>query len=349
MPGGVYCNRTLNMRSIRAIGYDMDYTLVDYQVESGRSAPTSGRATSWRRRAGRSPTLRYDHDAVIRGLIIDVERGNIVKANRHGFITMAVHGTRQLSFEELRASYMRTIVELARAALGVPQHPLLVLRGLPLRAAGRRSRPRSGARAGRLPRPLPEGARRPSREPTSRASSRPRIIADPARYVSIDPDLALTLIDQRHAGKKLLLITNSEWGFTRAMMDWVVGRALPGGMSWRELFDLVVVGARKPDFFVARNAMFEVVTEDGLARPVGGDAAPRAMAYLGGSAPQIERYLGVRATRSSTSATTCSATCTSPTRCCAGGPRSSCASSTRRSPPSSPSAPRRRCWRRRWP
>ncbi len=24
----VYCNRTLNLRSIRAIGYDMDYTLV---------------------------------------------------------------------------------------------------------------------------------------------------------------------------------------------------------------------------------------------------------------------------------------------------------------------------------
>lgn len=30
---GIFCNRTLNMRSIRAIGYDMDYTLIHYHSE----------------------------------------------------------------------------------------------------------------------------------------------------------------------------------------------------------------------------------------------------------------------------------------------------------------------------
>ncbi len=28
----IYCNRTLNLRAIGAIGYDMDYTLVHYHV-----------------------------------------------------------------------------------------------------------------------------------------------------------------------------------------------------------------------------------------------------------------------------------------------------------------------------
>jgi 5'-nucleotidase len=28
----IFCNRTLNLRSIKAIGYDMDYTLVHYKV-----------------------------------------------------------------------------------------------------------------------------------------------------------------------------------------------------------------------------------------------------------------------------------------------------------------------------
>jgi hypothetical protein len=28
----IFCNRTLNLRAIRAIGYDMDYTLIDYDV-----------------------------------------------------------------------------------------------------------------------------------------------------------------------------------------------------------------------------------------------------------------------------------------------------------------------------
>ena len=34
------------------------------------------------------------------------------------------------------------------------------------------------------------------------------IIQDPARYVSRDPEMAQTLLDQRQAGKALLLITN---------------------------------------------------------------------------------------------------------------------------------------------
>ena len=28
----VFCNRTLNMRSVHAVGFDMDYTLVHYDV-----------------------------------------------------------------------------------------------------------------------------------------------------------------------------------------------------------------------------------------------------------------------------------------------------------------------------
>jgi len=30
----VFCNRTLNMRSIRAVGCDMDYTLIHYDVRA---------------------------------------------------------------------------------------------------------------------------------------------------------------------------------------------------------------------------------------------------------------------------------------------------------------------------
>ena len=31
-PRGIFCSRTLNLRSISAIGYDMDYTLMHYNV-----------------------------------------------------------------------------------------------------------------------------------------------------------------------------------------------------------------------------------------------------------------------------------------------------------------------------
>ena len=76
----IFCNRTLNLRSIKAIGYDMDYTLIHYHVEQWE-----GRAYDYLRdrlHAAGLPVsdLRFDHHSVIRGLVIDTELGNIVKA-----------------------------------------------------------------------------------------------------------------------------------------------------------------------------------------------------------------------------------------------------------------------------
>jgi 5'-nucleotidase len=118
------------------------------------------------------------------------------------------------------------------------------------------------------------------------------IQAAPERYVVLDPEAALALLDQRAAGKKLMLITNSEWSFTTRMMSFAYDRYLPPGMTWRELFTLVIVGARKPDFFTERAPFFEVVTEDGLLRPASGPLKP-GTAYMGGCAAQVEKDLGI--------------------------------------------------------
>ncbi len=96
------------------------------------------------------------------------------------------------------------------------------------------------------------------------------IVARPDEYVDLDPDVPLALLDQRAAGKRLLLITNSDWAYTREIMARTLEPQLPAGTSWRELFDLMVVSARKPDFFSHAAPAFEVVDEDGLLRPVNG-------------------------------------------------------------------------------
>ncbi len=103
------------MRAIRAIGYDMDYTLVHYHVEP------------WERRAYQhlrgkladlglpAADLEFDPALVTRGLIIDAELGNLVKANRFGYVTRACHGTVPIEFERQRAVYGRTLVYLSEA------------------------------------------------------------------------------------------------------------------------------------------------------------------------------------------------------------------------------------------
>jgi 5'-nucleotidase len=89
-----------------------------------------------------------------------------------------------------------------------------------------------------------------------------------------------------------MLITNSEWGYTLAMMKYTFDRFLPAGTTWRDLFDFTIVGARKPEFFTARAPFFEVATEDGLLRPFT-SGLKRGGAYLGGSAIELERQLGL--------------------------------------------------------
>jgi hypothetical protein len=68
---------------------------------------------------------------------------------------------------------------------------------------------------------------------------------------------------------------------------------MPPGKTWRDLFELVIVGARKPGFFLYQLPLFSIADEQqGLLRPVPG-AIPGPGAYLGGDASKVEQYLGL--------------------------------------------------------
>src|SRR5262245_46196319 len=110
---GIFCNRTLNLRSIRAIGYDMDYTLVHYRVAHWEQRAYEHLRDRLAAEGWPVNGLSFDPQRVIRGLIIDTEKGNLIKANRFGFVKKAVHGTRALDYEEQRKVYARTIIDLS--------------------------------------------------------------------------------------------------------------------------------------------------------------------------------------------------------------------------------------------
>jgi 5'-nucleotidase len=288
---GIFCNRTLNMRSIKAVGYDMDYTLVHYRVEE------------WERRAyehlrdrlvaqGWPVThLQFDPTLAMRGLIIDTEQGNLLKANRFGFVKRALHGTRALDYETQRTEYTRTIIDLA-------ERRWVFLNTLfSLSEACIYAQLVDLLDEGRLPGPLGyqdlyDTVRRSLDATHMEGRLKAEIMADPGRYLLPEPETALALLDQRHAGKRLLLITNSEWAYTVAMMKHAMDPYLPAGMTWRELFDVVIVSARKPEFFTTRAPLFEVVSEEGLLRPHQGSLR-RGVPYFGGSATEVERSLGM--------------------------------------------------------
>ena len=111
-PLRVFCNRTLNMRSIQAIGFDMDYTLVHYdeaEWESRAYAHVQQRLLGKGLPVG---GLQFDAELFSRGLVIDLQLGNLVKANRFGYVVRAAHGTQILPHEEQRRIYSQVWVDL---------------------------------------------------------------------------------------------------------------------------------------------------------------------------------------------------------------------------------------------
>lgn len=288
---GIFCNRTLNMRAIRAIGYDMDYTLVHYHSEEWEQSAYRHLQQKLLEQGWPVGDLRFDPASVTRGLIIDTELGNLLKANRFGFVRRAAHGTRDLDFDALRAAYSRVIVDLHE-----PRWVFLntlfslseaCLYGQLVDLLDRRLLPEVLG-YGSLYRRLRALADAIHMEGKLKAE----ILATPERFVVLDPETPLTLLDQKHAGKKLLLITNSEWSYTAAMMAYTFDRFLPAGTTWRTLFDVVIVAARKPEFFTIRGPLFEVVTEEGLLRP-SIEGLRRGAVFLGGSAAEVERHLAL--------------------------------------------------------
>jgi 5'-nucleotidase len=288
---GIFCNRTLNLRSLRAIGYDMDYTLVEYRVEAFERMVHAQARERLASEGWPVEGLDFDSQMVTRGLVIDTELGNLVKANRFGFVKRAMHGTRMLDFAQQREAYAQTLVDLGDPrwvflnTLFSLSEGCLFAQAVDLLDRGALPRAFEYASLYRQVRGAVDAQHMEGR-------LKAEIAAAPERYVVPDPEAALALLDQKAAGKRLLLITNSEWTFSSKMMAHAYDRHLPEGMTWRQLFDLVIVSARKPAFFTEHAPFFEVVDESGLLRPLSGPLRVGGH-YLGGCAAQVERDLGI--------------------------------------------------------
>lgn len=288
----IFCNRTLNLRAIEAIGYDMDYTLIHYRIDEWEQRSyeylQEKLAAMW---GWEIADLSFDARFAIRGLCLDTETGNIVKPNRFGYVKRACHGTRFLSHEEQRDTYSRTVVDL-----GDPRWVFLNTFFSQSEAclfAQLVDRLDTGALGDAIGyQDLYRRIVKCLDEAHMEGQLKAEIVADPARFVDVDPDLPQTLLDQQRAGKKLLLITNSEWSYTRDIMAYCFDDRLPGEMTWRDLFEVIIVFARKPEFFSGRPPLFRVVDEHGLLEPVVGGLEKGGM-YLGGHADLVESSLGI--------------------------------------------------------
>mmetsp|Transcript_33191 Transcript_33191/g.109724 ORF Transcript_33191/g.109724 Transcript_33191/m.109724 type:complete len:590 (-) Transcript_33191:120-1889(-) len=304
-PRGVFCTRSLDLTKIKCIGYDMDYTLIDYKMEVWEARAYHYSKEELRAKGFPVSGLKFKPELVCRGLIIDTERGNLLKVDRFGYVRRAMHGTRMLSraetYEEYgrsstvdvdlrsdRWSFLNTLFSVSEGCLYMQlvdrlDSGALIADSVPPFDPGRCSSYSQLFRA----------VQRALFRAHVQSTLKSEVMQHIERFVNFDPEASQALLEQRRAGKKLALITNSDWVYTRTLMEVAFEPFLPGGMRWWQLFDVVVVSACKPDFFTeTRRPLYSVATADGMLREalrmeLGGQ-------YAGGNARMVEKVTRCR-------------------------------------------------------
>ena len=272
----------------------MDYTLIHYKVTEWEGRAYHYAKENLKQVGFPVDDLHFNPELVCRGLIIDKSLGNMVKVDRFGYVRRAMHGTRRLSHRETHEIYGRQLVDLREkrwlflnTLFSVSEGCLYAQLVEMLDSGGLKIPTESGDYMQLSYEQLFNAVSKALFKAHVEGRLKADVMRDPEKYVEFDKEVALTLLDQREAGKKLALITNSDWEYTKVMMAQVIDRFLPKGMTWREIFHVIIVSARKPAFFSQSMPLYEIVTEDGMMREK--FRMKEGRIYSGGSASMVEK------------------------------------------------------------
>jgi 5'-nucleotidase len=288
----VFVNRNLRVPSLGAIGFDLDHTLAHYApipVETLAFDVTKRKLVE--RKGYPAEILGYEYDPrfVIRGLVIDKRRGNIVKMNAHGYVSRAYHGRREIHTEERKRQYRQRPIHLSNAAAYASVDtlfhlPEVYLYLLLIEMVEKRPK-KERIPFGQIYADVREMIDEAHRDGTIKSV----IVADPAKFLRPDPKMGPTLEHFRAAGKKLFLLTNSEYAYTDVLLSFLLkGHLGSSGASWRTLFDIIIVDAGKPGFFLSREPREPERLHEAL------DGAP---IWSGGEVGFLEEKLGYQGDR----------------------------------------------------
>lgn len=294
VPRQLFVNRNLHFSRVELVGFDMDYTLAIYhlrRLEELSYQMTIDRLVSVKRYPDEIRKIAYDHAFVMRGLFIDKKHGNLLKIDRFGHVGRAYHGRSPLPEDVLQSLYRNERIRLKN-----PEYAWIdTLFALP----------EACLYAGivdlyekelELPCDYTKlyDDIREAIDTVHRDNSLKNVIRrDIGQYIFKDPELGPALHKLRSGGKKLFLLTNSAFDFTRAVMSYLLDGVVPEYPSWRNYFDYVVTDAKKPEFFSGHHPFLEIdQSKDDNSTLGEATALERGRVYKGGNLAAFERFTG---------------------------------------------------------
>ena len=245
----VFCNRNLRMDSIEMIGFDMDYTLALYhqdRLERLSIELTLGKLIEKHGYPAPIRELHYDPKWAIRGVMVDRQLGNVFKLDRHSYVGRCYHGFRELTHDERKATYRNEKINLSNDRF----EWIDTLFGLPEAVMYTTLVDWCDKQTGTVQYDKLFGDIRTAIDEAHRDDTLKSVIkADLPAFIVKDPLLGETLHKFRSSGKKLFLLTNSLYDYTSVVMSYLLDGERKAYPSWRNYFDIVIVGGAKPAFF----------------------------------------------------------------------------------------------------
>ncbi|MBC7544798.1 MAG: HAD-IG family 5'-nucleotidase [Candidatus Sericytochromatia bacterium] len=291
----IFVNRNLNIEKISVIGFDMDYTLAIYfkqAIEELAFDLTIEQMIAVKGYPAAIGEFRYDPGFAIRGLLLDKLRGNLLKINRFKVVGRVMHGTRPMTPAEVLAAYERKIDTSDKHLVSIdtlfslPEANLFALLVDYLEDCN------DGATQDYIR--IFDDIKECIDMIHNDGSLKGLIALDVPKYIYKDPYLALTLDKMRQSGKKLFLLTNSYWEYTQLVMTYLLHDELATYPQWQDYFDVIMVGARKPGYFLTDSPFWvcDPVTEELTA--FDGERFEPGVVYQHGNIKVFEQLIGHR-------------------------------------------------------
>ena len=286
MDQNIFVNRILNLKKIKTIGVDMDHTLIRYKTENFETLVFKMVIEELIKKKHYPVHIRqfnFSMAGAIRGLVVDSENGNILKLNRYGAIRQSYHGTKAILYNEQKVFYRSMYVDLGNPnymvidtsfsiAFCVLYQQLVDLKD-------------------KNPQALPSyhliatDVLRAVDQVHADGRLKKHISENLEQFVLKDKALVDGIRRFIDHGKKIFILTNSEYFYTKALLDYAINPFLPEGETWQTCFEYVITLANKPRFFYDNLRFLKIDADTGHISNLVGPITPGV--YQGGNAAQF--------------------------------------------------------------
>lgn len=292
MSRAIFINRILNLKRIKAIGLDMDHTLIRYKIEHFEALVFELAIEALIQHKQYPEQIRqfkFNMQDAIRGLVIDSEHGNILKLSRYGAIRQSYHGTKPIDFKAQQRFYGSAYIDLNDPNYQVIDTSFsIAFCVLYQQLVDLKDEDKSALPSYHM---LAEDVLRVVDSVHADGSLKQRIAENLDHFVIKDGALVEAMARFVRYGKKILIITNSEYVYTKILLDYAINPFLPKGKTWADFFEYVIAHSTKPRFFYDNLSFLKIEPETGVMQNLTGPLVPGV--YQGGNAQELTDALGI--------------------------------------------------------